>query len=787
MNPVRSLADDLRARPDDALAELLRTRPDLLGPVPADLGALSTRATSGPSVARALDRLDLACLQVVDVLCTLPEPTTTRAVTARWGADAKAPIATLRALALVWGEGTEVRLVRAIRTSLREPAGLGLPVETLLTGASPETVASVVRTLGATPTGDVTRDAALIATTLSTKATLDVLLASAPPGATEALERLAWGPPSGAVPDARRAIDAAATRTPIEWLLARGLLVPSGPETVTLPQEVALHLRGGRVHEDPAPKPPALALASRDAASTTAVAAQAAYDLVRRCEDLMEAWSLDPPPVLRQGGLGVRDLKRASVALDVEEAYAALLIEAAHAAGLFGPSSDGDDWLPGPAYDLWHAQPVERRWASLAQGWLCSTRVAALAGARDDRDKPLNALGPGLDRALAPELRVALLTALAEAPKGAAVSEPSLRERLTWHRPRRSGRSRDALIIWTLSEAEALGVTGRGALSPGARALLSGDEESAAAALAPALPQPGTEILLQADLTIVAPGPLVPALAREIALVADVESTGGATVYRLSPDSVRRALDAGRTSADLLELLGSNSRTPVPQPLAYLLEDVARRHGRVRVGTAAAYLRCDDPAVLTELLADRRAAQLRLRRLAPTVLAAQAPVDLVLERLRAMGLAPAAESAEGELVIRRKDSRRSPSRPRPPRLVGESPVPPPGTLTAAVRALRAGDRASAAVRRNPLLSPGESGVPRVPTAEVVAQLRQAVREQVPVVIGYVNAEASATERVVEPMSVEGGYVSAFDHLTDSVRTFAVARITGIAPATDARI
>ena len=35
------------------------------------------------------------------------------------------------------------------------------------------------------------------------------------------------------------------------------------------------------------------------------------------------------------------------------------------------------------------------------------------------------------------------------------------------------------------------------------------------------------------------------------------------------------------------------------------------------------------------------------------------------------------------------------------------------------------------------------------------------------------------------MSVEGGYVSAFDHLSDSVRTFAVARITGIAPAAEA--
>ncbi|RKS68516.1 WYL domain-containing protein [Motilibacter peucedani] len=783
--PVRSLADDLRARDDAALAALLRARPDLLGPVPADVGALATRATSAPSVARALDRLDLAGLQVVEVLATLPEPTTAAEVTARWGADARAVLAVLREQALVWGEGDEVRLVRAVRTAVREPAGLGPPVETLLTGASPEAVASLVRALGASTTGDVTRDAAAVAAVLSDAAALDALLAGAPPGAREALARLEWGPPAGALPSARRQVDPGSARTPVEWLLAHGLLVPTGPETVTLPLEVALHLRGGRVHADPAPVPPALATTERGVRSAEQAAAQAAYDLVRRCEDLLESWGLAPPAVLRQGGLSVRDLKRTAVALDVDEPTAALVVETAHSAGLFGPSLEGDEWLPGPAYDTWLAQPVERRWAVLAQAWLASTRVASLAGARDERDKPLNALGPGLDRALAPDLRTSVLTALADVGAGLAVERDSLLARLTWHRPRRAGRSRDALVGWTLAEAEVLGVTGRGALSAAGRRLLDSDEDAVAAALAPGLPEPSTEILLQADLTVVAPGPLVPALAREIALMADVESTGGATVYRLTADSVRRALDAGRSSGELLELLTTHSRTPVPQPLAYLLEDVARRHGRVRVGTASAYLRCDDPAVLTELVADRRAAQLRLRRLAPTVLAAQAPVDMVLERLRSLGLAPAAESAEGEVVVRRPDSRRSPHRPRPPRLVGEPPAPPDGTLAAAVRAVRAGDRAAASVRRDPRLPASSFGVPRVATAEVVALLRQAVQQQVPVVIGYVNAEASATERVVEPMSVEGGYVTAFDHLTDSVRTFAVARITGIAPAANA--
>ena len=65
------------------------------------------------------------------------------------------------------------------------------------------------------------------------------------------------------------------------------------------------------------------------------------------------------------------------------------------------------------------------------------------------------------------------------------------------------------------------------------------------------LPRPVDHVLLQADLTAVAPGPLEEALARDLATVARVESRGGATVYRFSPQSLRRALDAGRTPDDV--------------------------------------------------------------------------------------------------------------------------------------------------------------------------------------------------------------------------------------------
>ncbi|MEU5473075.1 helicase C-terminal domain-containing protein, partial [Streptomyces lydicus] len=358
---------------------------------------------------------------------------------------------------------------------------------------------------------------------------------------------------------------------------------------------------------------------------------------------------------------------------------------------------------------------------------------------------------------------------------------------------------RARLAQWALAEAELLGVTGRGALSAHGRALLGREPEAAdataaetdaaaaraAALLAPLLPEPLDHVLLQADLTAVAPGPLRRPLAEALGVLADIESKGGATVYRFTPASVRRALDAGRSAAELQEFLSTHSRTPVPQPLAYLIDDVARRHGQLRIGAATAYVRCDDDALLAEILADRRAAPLRLRRLAPTVLAAQTSPEQLLDGLRAMGYAPAAESAAGDVLIARADSYRTPPRTAPGP-VPDGPPPPDRTLLeAAVRAIRAGDLAATAERK-PVPAPAAAAgaLPRTTSAETLATVQAAVLTQSALWIGYVNADGAASQRVIAPVRVEGGFVTAYDHTADEVRTYPLHRITGVAELAD---
>ncbi|MGC4923182.1 helicase C-terminal domain-containing protein [Streptomyces sp. DT197] len=862
----RSLAQALRERDDASLGALLRSRPDLLHPVPTDVTQLATRAGTRASVLRALEHLDRFALQAAEALAVAPDPASYQELLDLLAGDdgdeevagaLPATVALLRERALVWGGEDRLRLVRTARELLApsashsSPTGLGPSVAEATSGMSPGRIQAILTAAGLPHTHDAVSAVAALSALFADRARVAELLEGAPEASREVLGRLVWGPPYGQV--------TAEPAAHLRWLLDRGLLLPATPGTVVLPREAALSLRGGRAHRVPEPTRPQVAVAAeRKPQVVDAAAGGQALAALDTVEELLRSWDEGGPAVLRAGGLSIRDLKRTATVLEVPEPVAAFWVELAYAAGLIASdggyveehhdrhdrpdadaegyedeetrdartrrrSGEAEHYAPTPEYDAWRDLPPADRWAWLLEAWLPGTRTPGLIGGRDGRDRTLSALGPGLDRSPAPEVRRRVLELMAELEPGQAPDPATLLERLRWERPLRSAGPRreqpeppragvrpaygggvaandpealrTKLTEWALLEAEMLGVTGRGALASHGRALLGteGRSEGAgagapaagsaratvvAALLAPLLPEPLDHVLLQADLTAVAPGPLVRPLAEALGVLADVESKGGATVYRFTPGSVRRALDAGRTATELHAFLDRHSRTPVPQPLTYLIDDVARRHGLLRVGAASSYVRCDDESALDEILADRRATALRLRRLAPTVVAAQADPRTLIEGLRAMGFAPAAESAEGDVMIARPHAHRTPPR-TPPAPVPDGPPAPDATLlTAAVRAVRAGDRAATAPRKDTPEAPG--GLPRTSPADTLATVQAAAMTGESVWIGHVNAEGAASQRLLAPLRVEGGYVTGYDHTADEVRTYALHRITGVA-------
>ncbi|MCF3171553.1 WYL domain-containing protein, partial [Streptomyces violaceoruber] len=102
----------------------------------------------------------------------------------------------------------------------------------------------------------------------------------------------------------------------------------------------------------------------------------------------------------------------------------------------------------------------------------------------------------------------------------------------------------------------------------------------------------------------------------------------------------------------------------------------------------------------------------------------------------------------------------------------------------AVRAIRAGDTAATVARKetpDSPSSPGPSGaLPRTTPAETLATVQAAAMTGATVWIGYVNADGAASQRVIAPVRVEGGFVTAYDHTADEIRTYPLHRITGVA-------
>ena len=728
---MRSFSDYLRRVDDSAFLNLFAARPDLVIPVPPDIASLAVRACSAPSLARAIDSLNQWQFQILEAAAALNEPFTVKNLVAITDKAAEQALAHLITVGLVYPSDDGMRLPSQLRDVIgNEPAGLG-----------PASMAKLKL----------------------------VEIDKAPPEAKKVLERLIWGPPRGSVGDIKN------PGPGVAWLLEQKFLVPLDQRTVILPREVGIHLRGGKVHRENFIKQPTLSGAKRDERQVNLAAIANISTVLRWVEELLNFWADEPADALRAGGLGVRDLKVLSTHLGVDESCTAFITELAYLSSLISIDAD-DRIMPSNKFDIWLMQTPADRWQVLASQWLITSRVSGLVGRADSKN--VATLGPELDRVNAAKVRALTLAILSENP-GTAPDAASFNEVLTWRAPvRRNSSLQEELASWTLREAEWLGITGQGAISTYGVEFLTGNDLSLINA---DLPKTVDHILIQSDNTAIAPGPLEHEISQQLAIMAEIESRGGATVYRFSEATIRRALDHGKTGDEIKAFLTKTSKTPMPQPLEYLIADVAKKHGKLRVGNTTSFVRCEDTALISQIMNDKRLEILALRRIAPEVVICDHDATDTMRVLREAGYLPAGESASG-IMLTGPRANRALTKPRPPRVIGEIEVPTNENLNAAIRAIRTGEKSThKQTHLRQAANEALGALPRTTANETMDLVNKYIVEEKSLSIGYADNNGSVTHRIIDPIRVSAGALIARDHATGEVQSFRIPRITGVAP------
>ncbi|MSO43643.1 MAG: hypothetical protein EXQ76_05400 [Candidatus Planktophila sp.] len=728
---MRSFSDYLRSIDDAAFLSLFSARPDLVTPVPPDIASLAVRACSAPSLARAIDSLNQWQFQVLEAASTLTEPFILKSLVALTDKAAAVALEHLISVGLIYPSDDGMRLPTQLRDVIgNEPAGLG-----------PVSIAKLKLTE----------------------------LDNAPTEAKKVLERLIWGPPRGSVGDIKN------PGPGVTWLLERKFLVPLDQRTVILPREVAIYLRGGKTHRENLINPPVVAGTKRDERQVNLAAIANISTVLRWVEELLNFWAEEPADALRAGGLGVRDLKIISNHLGVDETCTAFITELAYLTSLISVDSD-DRIMPSNKFDIWLMQTPADRWQVLASAWLITSRVSGLVGRA--QAKNVAALGPELDRVNASRVRALTLSILNE-NQSIAPDEPSFIALMNWRAPvRRNSSLQEELATWTLREAEWLGISGQGAISKYGVGFLNGDDLNL---INDDLPKTVDHILIQSDNTAIAPGPLEHEISQQLAIMAEIESRGGATVYRFSEATIRRALDHGKTGDEIKAFLIKTSKTPMPQPLEYLIADVAKKHGKLRVGNTSSFIRCEDTALIAQIMNDKKLEVLALRRIAPEVVICDHDAADTMRILRESGYLPAAESSNG-LMLSGPRKNRALTKPRPPRVIGEIEVPSEDLFNAAIRAIRTGEKSShKQTRLRQVASEALGALPRTTANETMDLVNRFIQEEKSLSIGYADNNGSVTHRIIDPIRVSAGALIARDHATGEVQSFRIPRITGVAP------
>ena len=761
-----------------AVTALLQARPDVLvQPVPRGFSQLAQRLGGAESLGAAMRTANRDMVIVGQAIVALGASATMPGLVRLLGASEQAvheAVAELCGRGLAWESSGILCLPERLEAHWSAEIGGGRPVAKIAGSVLAENLRAALGAFGTATDG--LRKPELIARLSGVMADLPLLaktITELPKPAKDRLGEFRCGYHDYYSGFDRPRPRGASDRDPTQLLIVAGLLLPTN-YGCELPREVAvagwlaqreLTLTGR----------PGIPPAGTDEAAVRRAAQAAAQEALRGVTTLLDEAAAASIAALKKGGIGPRERARLAKRLSIPEDVLVLWIDLAYAAGLLGRADTG--YAPTHSYAGWRAGEPGRQWAVLVAAWFSLEHAPTSREIHGDKE-----LAPPLPLASAAGLlRRALLCA---ACSGASVRAAS--KEIDWFFPLHgydAGQRADKVAA-AVREAELLGVIATDMVSELGEHLLGvtgcapeDTVEELARRCAALLPETPCSVILQSDLTAVVAGQPSAAVSRLLGGSAVLETHGAARTWRFTPASVRGALDVGWTAPDLLTELAAVSARPVPQPLEYLITDVSRRHGQVRVRGMRSCVIADE-ALITEILHTRALNKLHFSRLAPTVASSPASLDAVLARLREVGLFPMAEDAQGAVIVEARPDHQASA-------LDHALITPPRSMLSATELARRlaadpqGATASAAATSN--------------TFELLEQLNchlddaelellsDAVDHHNDVLIVYRDKNGSRSTRVIRPEQLYGKWLDSWCHLRNAQRDFTIANIESVGP------
>jgi hypothetical protein len=307
-----------------------------------------------------------------------------------------------------------------------------------------------------------------------------------------------------------------------------------------------------------------------------------------------------------------------------------------------------------------------------------------------------------------------------------------------------------------VSLAERIGLSHDGWLSGWAIAALDGQAAKSAESASAFLPAPQRKLICQADLSLIAPGPLPTELEIAVRRFADTEQIGMASTYRMSALSISHGLETGMTEQEIRGWLLELTDKPLPQPVDYLIREAAQRFGRLTVGAGEletkSVIKSLDSILLAQILNESKLKPFAMYALPDGTIGCRFEPEMVYFGLREAGFSAVRVDSNGTVIS-----------PRNP-LVGGELSESVSTVDQDIQRLRA----------------QEEKLGSEPDGDDLARsIMLAIKNKSIIVIGITSNTGAELEFTLEPIGFANGRLRAKDKKADIERTLPLANITRV--------